>query len=580
MEILEHNLLVPERRSSFIHSTSPAPSTLNSPKSTNKLKLDNNSSLSNIEHINSTKSGVSGGSIPEPNYQSVKQMIHEILDKQFISPFPLSLIPAQVSMISTGMKRPLMNKLIKLPRITNGFADPSSHRSREGSHSSEPESVEPDEHSLGIVLLQSLVNSICANKEIIWEESWLPMICNRPGFSHLREEGHHQPQHTSTARSIVESSARSLLDRKPTQIFSSQNHHSASSSIGGRLSNNQSNTISTMQSSPSSALERKSLHLRATSSSHGNENENPKKSDLTRSRRLFPASGSTMATTSTTALMRKSSSSASPIRRLSSAQRSEIQSQRKKFDLIWSKWQESLGNVVNSTGHGHGGGDHQSFSNLGLSHALEMSFGWKCEVDLEFHQLLDRQFQYYQQQLKSTELQIEQVRKKSFQERQQQSQEDGVDDGNDSEKEAEGDTKGSTRRRRRRSFSDDQKMLKKMDKKKKKINESTRAEDQYTHDFLTTRRAELKKLMQSIQNDLMMVKKRLGILGSDPSSELNLKTTTKFGDDPDHPRFLGGSSHHPSTGAVPNITGTSSQEEHQGYGKLNIELFVAWKSFG
>ncbi|CAH7676641.1 expressed protein [Phakopsora pachyrhizi] len=101
---------------------------------------------------------------------SVPQAIQELLDRHFVSPFPLSLIPAQLSMFSTGMQRPLFNKFIKLPE-GNTTSESTMHGTLKKGENLVDDYEAVKAESMARVLIQSRIDSLYANKELVWEES-------------------------------------------------------------------------------------------------------------------------------------------------------------------------------------------------------------------------------------------------------------------------------------------------------------------------------------------------------------------------------------------------------------------------
>ncbi|KAI9607816.1 hypothetical protein H4Q26_005261 [Puccinia striiformis f. sp. tritici PST-130] len=319
--------------------------------------------------------------------QSVKGMVDKLLEQHFISPFPLSLLPSEVSNVTTSMKRPLAETFIRFPSDLQSFVDTQTKSPDRAATFPEAgtEEVLPSndrrvkdaaDESMGMLLLHSHVDAMYSTKEISWSDLWppslhcettssnlpsiapkrtssrRPTISSRP-FQQIRRNRHFSTN-TKVKSDCYERSVYEASFDKPVYDESAPMPHEGKLSSYGKLRSMSQLTLNTTIHEGSSTFD---LHLdRRDSVQHQCEPEQ---------------------------LIHDSSRDSSGFR---------ASTQRKNFDQIWDQWKEDL-----------------SCNSLGISKLLELRFGWTCALDIENHQALCEYYEVYQQELTHCETQIHEL---------------------------------------------------------------------------------------------------------------------------------------------------------------------------
>ncbi|MBW0496474.1 hypothetical protein O181_036189 [Austropuccinia psidii MF-1] len=263
---------------------------------------------------------------------SVKDMFEQLNHQQFISSFPLSVIPSRLSSISSDFERPLFNKLRLSNELSHGDGHPSENPLKNINNSTisshlpnleKPPTILNDQNDhLKRVLLQAHADSLLANKEIIWEHLW--------SFDNQKK----------------------TLSRADSAVYSHANFAESLRAISGRTKA----TISLH--SNHSLLKLSSLnHSERPASAPASEHEK-----LLSARRKMP--------------------------------RGKLQARRKEFEQIWLNWKESL-----------------NLNASGISQLLQSRFGWTCQMDIEIHASLTKQEKSKHYEMQQNKLNIAQVRR-------------------------------------------------------------------------------------------------------------------------------------------------------------------------
>ncbi|WAR62618.1 hypothetical protein PtB15_15B204 [Puccinia triticina] len=323
---------------------------------------------------------------------TVQGMIDKLLEQHFISPYPLSLLPTEISNVTTSMKRPLAKQFIKFPSDLQSFVDTQTkspdrinaypqNASQEPMRTQDPDVKAAADECMAMLLLHSHIDAMYSNKEISWYDLWLPSISCEPASSNLPSPsvkrtrptqsrmpssfGRHFPQNrrtkyiSPTQKMKSEYPDRSVYDEKP-EIYSTK-------------------SISLFRES------QLNFHEKVKSMSHVNLNSN------------------VLGNSSTLDLLQDQRDSVyhhqhEPEKLNFTAVRdssSKIFTHRKKFDQIWDNWKEDL-----------------SCHSLGISKLLELRFGWTCTMDIENHKALYEHYEFYQQELAQCEGRINELRLK------------------------------------------------------------------------------------------------------------------------------------------------------------------------
>jgi hypothetical protein len=322
---------------------------------------------------------------------TVKEMVDKLLESHFISPYPLSLLPTEVSNLTTAMKRPLAKKFIRFPSDLQSFVDTQT-KSPDRAHTfvgndsqqlvakDDPIAKAAAEECMGMILLHSHINAMYSNKEISWCDLWLPAVhCEttavhvpHPLVKRTRPAPSRMPPHFG----LHLTQNRRNKSISPTHKVNSE--HSEQSVFDTNLDKGEashSKSFATLHESKTNC------HVKM---SHSNLNSHPlaanSNPDLPLDQR------DSIQHQHEPEKMHNDSPRAS---------HSIISPHRKKFDQTWNKWKDDL-----------------SCHSLGISKLLELRFGWTCTMDLENHKALYEHYEFYQQQLAQCESRIAELRLK------------------------------------------------------------------------------------------------------------------------------------------------------------------------
>ncbi|KNZ50121.1 hypothetical protein VP01_458g2 [Puccinia sorghi] len=330
--------------------------------------------------------------------KTVNEMVHKLLEQRFISPYPLSILPTEVSGVTTAMRRPLAKQSIRFPSDLQSFVDTQAkspdRASSRGSDTPRPTTIAVDDPSvkaaaaecMGMLLLHSHIDAMYSNKEICWHDLWLPSIsCEtvtsvpatsapriRPSQSRMPNHigRHFQPTRRNKlilpTRNPMKSKHNKGANLKPSPRPTTANQHDGLNSPG----------------IPQDGIFLEKIHSRSQSNLYTNAGAGSSTFDVLPDQKesIHPQH-----------LQHEQLSCINAPRDSST----EIFTHRKNFDQIWNGWKDDLNR-----------------HSVGISKLLELRFGWTCTMDIEHHEALHEHYEYYQYELAQCESRINELRHK------------------------------------------------------------------------------------------------------------------------------------------------------------------------
>ncbi|PLW07240.1 hypothetical protein PCASD_22651 [Puccinia coronata f. sp. avenae] len=329
-------------------------------------------------------------STPEVGPTTVKEMLNKLLEQQFISPYPLSILPSEISSVTTGLRRPLANQVIRFPSDLQGFADLQTksllvrttlqeNDSLKSVASNDPDAQAAALECMGMLLLHSHVDAMYANKEISWCNLWLPSIScetsnSMPAISVKRT----RPAPSSFGRYLDHTRRDKLIS--PTRKVKSKHYDrtGVQPAVEKRDGYNPKHSIFI----PWDGL--MTFHDKFHSASHLNLHSTnfagTSSLDLPLDH-LDSTHHHQVPEKLTQSTLRDSSSA--------------IFTHRKNFDQIWNVWKDDL-----------------NCSSVGISKLLELRFGWTCTMDIQHYKALHEHQDAHQHELSQCEFRINELRHK------------------------------------------------------------------------------------------------------------------------------------------------------------------------
>ncbi|KAA1129366.1 hypothetical protein PGTUg99_030019 [Puccinia graminis f. sp. tritici] len=333
-------------------------------------------------------------SVSEVYPTTVKEMVDKLLESHFISPYPLSLLPTEVSNLTTAMKRPLAKKFIRFPSDLQSFVDTQT-KSPDRAHTfigNDSQQLVAKDHPIakaaanecmGMLLLHSHINAMYSNKEISWCDLWLPAIhCEttamhvpNPLVKRTRPTPNRMPPHFGLH---LNQNRRTKSNSPIYKVKSEHSDQSVFETTSDKAEASNSKSIVTLHEGQTNS------HENVKSMSHSNLNTDALAGNFNLDLPLDPRDS----------VQHQHEPEKMDIDSLR-VSHSMISPHRKKFDQTWNKWKDDL-----------------NCHSLGISKLLELRFGWTCTMDLENHKALYEHYEFYQQQLAQCESRIAELRLK------------------------------------------------------------------------------------------------------------------------------------------------------------------------
>lgn len=335
-------------------------------------------------------------SAPAPGLETVKSMIGKLLDQYFVSPVPVSLLPSEISNISTGMIRPLYRRFIRFPSDPQRFSE-TQLKSQNLLAMADCDSEEfkalqitAENERMGMVLLHSHIDSVYSNKEIAWRDLWLPAIYRKETASSciMQPSASVRSPTQSKPSKFVPNFPRSQMNRRIKPTNPSRKIKLGHNKRPGSKASTEKCQGLIPSPNPTQAGTSAASLKGTTISSRSDSNSNLEVSN----------SGAGVLLDHVMSDMypqRDVNHEAEEQAHLSSVSSSEPRARRKTFNQIWDKWKEDV-----------------NLHSLGISQLLEIRFGWTCILDVENHKALQQHYETAQHELRECEYKISQLRRK------------------------------------------------------------------------------------------------------------------------------------------------------------------------
>lgn len=330
-------------------------------------------------------------STPEVGPTTVNGMINKLLEQEFISPYPLSILPSEVSSVTTGLRRPLANQVIRFPSDLQGFLDSQTKSplvrttlqeddSLKSVASNDPDAQAAAAETMGMLLLHSYVDAMYSNKEISWCTLWLPSIsCGRSNSIPATSLKRTRPPASSFGRYLDQTRRDKLIGSTRKVKPKHYDGTGIEPAVEKRDGYNSKHSIFIPCRDGLMTFHEK-FHSASHLSLHSTNFAGTSTLDLPLDHQ-DSAHHQQVPEKLTQSTLRDSSSA--------------VFTHRKNFDQIWNVWKDDL-----------------NCNSVGISKLLELRFGWTCTMDIQHHKALHEHQDAHQHELSQCESRINQLRHK------------------------------------------------------------------------------------------------------------------------------------------------------------------------